>query len=467
LSKILTDAACRKYVAGPKRRRIRDGGARSLFLIIEPSGHKSWQMRFRRPDGRPAKLTLGEFDPSGRELKGDPAIGQPLTVAAAHALATAVHRRRALGEDVIGEEKARKHGKRVEIQDRKESSFGAAVRDYIAKYAKPETRNWRETARLLGLRYGKDDAHPEEIRGGLAQRWADKDVRSLTDDDVWQVVDEARASAVPGIKARNRGVSEARARALFVALSSFFRWLKGKRRIARNPCADVQRPAPAKNRDRVLTPDEVRWFWQACDSADAPRVPGAPRPFAPLLRLLLVSGARLNEVAGMRRAELRDDGTWQLPSERTKNKRPHSVPLPPLARELIAGMNGKGNLIFTTNNKTPVSGWSRMKHRLDQAMLTLAQKELGPDVVIAPWRLHDLRRTAVTGMAELGVRPDVIELTVNHISGHRGGIAGVYNKSELLPERKAALERWAGHVLGLVEGRSADVVILPRRETAS
>jgi hypothetical protein len=76
----------------------------------------------------------------------------------------------------------------------------------------------------------------------------------------------------------------------------------------------------------------------------------------------------------------------------------------------------------------------------------------------APWRLHDLRRTFVTGLADLGIRPDVIEMAVNHASGLRGGVAGVYNKSELLPQRRAALERWAAHVEGLVAGKASKVV---------
>jgi len=82
---------------------------------------------------------------------------------------------------------------------------------------------------------------------------------------------------------------------------------------------------------------------------------------------------------------------------------------------------------------------------------------------IPAWRIHDLRRSAVTGMAELGIRPDVIELCVNHVSGTRGGIAGVYNRSELLPERRAALERWAVQVQGIVSGKLANVLPMPRK----
>ena len=86
---------------------------------------------------------------------------------------------------------------------------------------------------------------------------------------------------------------------------------------------------------------------------------------------------------------------------------------------------------------------------------------------VSDWRFHDLRRTAVTKMAELGIRPDVIELVVNHVSGHRGGIAGVYNRSEILPERRAALERWAAHVAELIEGKAAKVAPLLRKSVFS
>jgi hypothetical protein len=126
--KILTDAACRKFVAGPKRRRIRDAAARSLFFVVEPSGQKAWQMRFRRPNGRPAKITLGPFDRSGRELTGDPQIGQPLTLQAARQLAAKVHRDRALGHDVVADHRARRHRQRTEIEERAANTFGAAVR---------------------------------------------------------------------------------------------------------------------------------------------------------------------------------------------------------------------------------------------------------------------------------------------------------------------------------------------------
>jgi integrase len=273
------------------------------------------------------------------------------------------------------------------------------------------------------------------------------------------------AVSVAVVAARNRDISDARGRALLAALSSMFSWLKRQRRVESNPCAGVHRPEGPEARDRVLTADEMRWLWRACESVDAPLAPGAPRPFGPLLKVLLLTGQRRNEVAGMTRDELSDDGaTWNIPRSRTKNGRAHVVPLPPLVRNLIDSVKAKpdSNLVFTTTGRTPVSGWSRAKARLDAAMLDIARKERRHDAVVRPWRLHDLRRSFVTGLIELHVPPHVVELAVNHISGIRAGVAGTYNRSELLSERRDALERWAVHVQGLVTGMSDKVVPMKR-----
>ena len=172
----------------------------------------------------------------------------------------------------------------------------------------------------------------------------------------------------------------------------------------------------------------------------------------------MLTGARLNEIAGLRFEEIGPDGaTLAIPGERTKNKRPLALPLAPLAREIIASVpriDGSA-FVFTTSGRVPIAGWSRIKARIDRVMGD-----------VPAWRIHDLRRTMVTGLAELGVRPDVIELAVNHVSGTRGGIAGVYNRSELLPERRAALERWAAHIEGLVASKLSVVVNMPARGRA-
>jgi integrase len=456
LVKELTAAAVAKYRAGPKRQRIRDALTKSLFLVIEPSGTKSWQMRFRTPSGRIGKLTLGRVDFSGRELKDDPEIGQPLTLAAARQLAAKVHRERELGHDPIAERQSRKRRKRAEGEERNANTFGAVARAYIDEHARLKTRRWTETARVLGLRYPPIGGAPELIKGGLAQRWAERPICDINAHDIWSIIDEARRTAVPGLVPRNRGLSDARARSAFGALSVLFGWLKRRRRIEINPCADLDRPAPAEARQRALSDEQIRWFWHACDEVG--------EPFGTIFKLLLLTGARLNEVAGMRRDELIAEGAmWELPGARTKNKRPHKVPLPTVAQNIISAVPNGSRVIFSTTGTTPPSGWSRAKRRLDAAMLAVARADRGPDATIPPFRLHDLRRTAVTGMAELGIRSDVIELTVNHISGHRGGIAGVYNRSELLAERKVALELWSTHVAALARGPSNVIALQPRQ----
>jgi integrase len=434
-----------RFKPARKRRWIRDAGSRSLFLIIQPSGTKSWGMRFRRPDGKPGKIVLGPLDLSRRELREDPQIGQALSLVAARQLAASIHRDRAMGADVITDHKAARRRQRAEIKDRADNTFGALVRKFVEEHGRVKTRRWRRDAMVLGLAYPIDGGEPTETRNGLAQRWGDKPVRAIDGHDVHAVVDEAHRLAVPGIVPNNKGLSEARARSLHATLSSMFSWLKRHRLVDSNPCAQVWRPPPAKPRDRALDTDEICRMWKACDAAH--------RTYAAAVRLLLLTGARLREVANMTRDEVSADGTtWTIPSTRTKNHRSCVVPLPPLAREIIAGVPqiAGSNFVFSTDGRGPINSWSRAKRKLDAAM--------GANV--PPWRLHDLRRTAVTGMAELGIRPDVIELVVNHAGGSRGGIAGVYNKSELLPERREALERWAVHVAVLVEGRPTNVTPL-------
>ena len=466
MPKPLTAAAAAKFRSGPKRRRIRDGGARSLFLIIEPSGHKSWQMRFRTPSGRIGKLTLGPVH-TGNETAGPPIIGMPLTLQGARQLAAEVHRERALGRDVVADHNARKHRQRAEAEQRAATSFGTCVRAFFIEHRVKKwgtrPRRWRETARTLGLDYPPDcdpaTTEPQVIKKGLADIWGSRPVAAIDDYLIHETVGEAGKRGIPGLGRRNCGNSDARKRAMYAALSVLFVWLKRERKITSNPCADVARPGPPPARERTLKPDEVRWFWRACDAVG--------EPFGTVFKLLLLLGQRLNETAGLRRDELRDD-EWHIPSSRAKNHKSHVLSLPPAARALIAAVPGQQEIIFSTNGRTPPSGWSRAKRRLDQEMLKLACEEVkasgrNPDAMtVAAFRLHDLRRTFSTGLGELSVEPDVIELLLNHSSGLRAGVASTYNKSQRLPERKAALERWARHLTGLVAPRPEKVVTLRR-----
>ena len=393
MAKTLTAAAVEKLKGGGKRREVPDGGCPGLHLVIQPGGRKSWALRFRRPDGRTAKLTLGPVDLSGEEVEGDPAVGEPLTLPAARRLAAEIHRERAMGRDVVAARASEKRRRQTESEAANASAFAIVARRFILDHAKPKTRSWATTARLLGL----DLLSLEPVPGGLAERWAKRPVASITAHDVHDLIDEVRRRGIPGLvrrRAKSSQVSDSQARVSLARLSKFFAWAMGHRLIEKNPCAGVWRPDASPARDRCLSDAEVRWFWLACGSLGW--------PFGPLLKLLLLTGQRRDEVAGMTRAELSQEisgATWPLAAARTKNKRPHVVALPPAALSLIESapaIAGKAGYVFTTNGETHVSGWSKTKRRLDAKMLELARAE-DADATIplaAPRPEADLRKRA-------------------------------------------------------------------------
>ncbi|HZV03638.1 MAG TPA: tyrosine-type recombinase/integrase [Gemmataceae bacterium] len=461
VAKKLTVAGIGKYVPGKERREIRDT-TNGLYLVIQPSGAKSWCMRFRRPNGRPAKLTLGPVDLSERETEDEPVFGGPLTIGQARELATRIDRERARGEDVIEKYKTEKLRKLSAAEQRAASSFGAAVVEFFRDHRtkrQERPRRWRGDARVLGLRWAADadpaTTEPEVIPGGLAANWADKPVAEIDGHNIYTAVDDARRMGIPGLQRKNKGVSEARGRKVHAALSVMFAWLQKHRRISVNPTVGVWHPGAPPARERVLNDAEIKLFWAAA---------GKLHPaYAAAARLLLLTGARLNEVSGMRCEEF--DGTiWTIPPERVKNHRRHPLPLPPLARELISEMPvTAGGFVFSTNGRTPLNGWSVAKEKFDEA-IAATKVELGSAVEVKPWRLHDLRRSCATGMADLGIQPHIIEAVLNHVSGAKGGIAGVYNRAQYAAEVKVALERWSSHIEGLVAGRSAAVVSIGKRQ---
>jgi integrase len=442
----LTDASVRKHKPTDKRREIRDAHAPGLYLVIQPSGVKSWAVRFRRPDGRPGKLTLGpvDLDKSKEEAAGEPVVGAPLRLSAARQLAVQVARQRRTGADPIAERRRKKA--------ESGSTFGAVARDFIREHRTKRgalPRGWRRAARVLGLDYplysDPTKAEPTEMAGGLAQRWAAKPIDAITSHDVHALVDEARRKGLPGVApTRNLDTSESRGRLVFSVVSMMFRWAVRRRRVAASPCAGVWAPGPGAPRERVLSAGEVRDLWRACGEIGY--------PYGPAVKLLLLTGCRLAEIGELRWEEVDDSGAeLHLPGNRVKNHRPHTVFLAPAARAILADVPRIEGcpFVFSSTGRKPLNGWSNAKDRLEQAMKPRS-----------PWRVHDLRRTAVTGMVELGVPPHVVELMVNHVGGARGGVAGVYNRSEMRAERRAAADRWAAHVAGIVSGSADNVVAL-------
>jgi Arm DNA-binding domain len=170
MAKQLTSAAVERFRPNKDRREIPDGGCPGLYLIIQPSGAKSWALRFRRPNGKPAKLTLGKVDLTNTEPESDPIMGAPLTLASARRLASELHHQRARGKDVV----AAKHREKLERAARGRNDFTQAALDFIMQHAMRRTRRWRERARLLGLRPADDGVGFVLIPNGLADRWRDR-----------------------------------------------------------------------------------------------------------------------------------------------------------------------------------------------------------------------------------------------------------------------------------------------------
>ena len=184
MAKRLTAAAVARLKAGPKRRSIPDGGG--LFLLIQPSGAKSWALFFRGADGRMVKLTLGPYS-AEENSSAKPTVGAPLTLAGARKLAADINLRRAGGEDVV----ASRERERAAREAAAANTFAVAARDFITEYAMPKVRGWREQASLLGLR--PSDEGLTEIKAGLCERWRVRPIGSIDADDIFAVVDETRS----------------------------------------------------------------------------------------------------------------------------------------------------------------------------------------------------------------------------------------------------------------------------------
>lgn len=256
----------------------------------------------------------------------------------------------------------------------------------------------------------------------------------------------------------------ATSRNLFAVLRRLFNWAVSQGDLDHSPLTGMESPPVPKARDRVLSDAELALVWQGAGKLGY--------PFGPFVRLLLLTGQRLEEVAGLEWAELDKAAVlWSLPAERAKNGAASIVPLSKLAVEeldMLAKRTRKDNwprtgFVFSTTGKTAISGFSRAKKRVDGEVTKLGKASKEP-LTLSPWRFHDLRRTLATGMQRLGVRFEVTEAILNHVSGSRSGVAGVYQRHDWGPEKKAALQAWSDHVAGLLtEQDTTNVIALAER----
>jgi integrase len=251
-----------------------------------------------------------------------------------------------------------------------------------------------------------------------------------------------------------------------------FAWAVKRGAVRINPFADLAVDKSIAKRERVLSDGELAEIWHV--AADA------AWPYGTIIRLLILTGQRRGEVAGMTWGELSEDlETWTLPGHRTKNGEVHVVSLSAPARDPLRALlpddaneakrvlndrRATGALVLPGAAATPFAGWSKAKRALDKAIIEARVKSAASPAPLVPWSVHDLRRTVATGLQRLGVRLEVTEAVLNHISGSRGGIAGVYQRHDWAAEKRAALDAWAAHVVSIVEGRTAggNVLKLPR-----
>ena len=397
MAKPLTQFTIDNLKPAAARREVPDGRVGGLYLIVQPSGARSWAARYRF-DGRQKKHTLGPY----------PALD----------LATA--RRRALealgdvagGNDPAAAKKAAKEARKAEqsADDRVANVAKSFTEKYLKRHVGP---GWaREAERLLR----------KEILPVIGL----KRLRDVRRADAIDILD--------GIVDRGAPFTANRALAVLTRLGN---WAVEREIIPASPFDRIKPPAVETSRERVLSDDEIKLVWAAFEAVG--------HPFGAFGKLLLLTGARRAEVAGMRWSEVDIAArAWTLPGARTKNGREHVVPLSDAAVRVLQDLPRIGDkpdgFIFTTTGRTSVSGYSHAKAAIDRAI----------SAEMATWTFHDLRRTVATNLQKLGVKLEVTEAVLNHVSGSRAGIVGVYQRHTWADEKRAALNAWGEHIAAIV-----------------
>lgn len=317
--------------------------------------------------------------------------------------------------------------KKAEEKARAKHTLGAVADQYLES----------QRARL------KPKTHSEATRY-LRNHWKplrDVPLHKITRLDVATRVSELKVKSGPSAAGHAR-----------LVLSAVFAWAIGEGLADENPVIGSNAPA-AQPRDRVLSDSELGQIWHACPDDDYGRI----------VKLLTLTGQRRGEIAGMKWSELDlDEAMWRLSAERTKNGLPHEVPLAPTALAIIKAVprdNPERDFLFG-RGPHGFNGWGKPKLELD-ASIHAARKKAGAKPM-APWVLHDLRRAFATGLGDLGVLPHVIEAALNHISGHKKGVAGTYNRSAYAREVRPALLLWNDHMKSIIDGVERKIVRFPK-----
>lgn len=432
----LTDAAAHRLKAQPGERveyfdRLLPGFG---LRVSGPTAsrrelHKAWFV-FYRVHGRLRRLTINTY----------PALSLKDAREEAREALRAAKR----GDDAAALKRANR--------ERRPDTVEAVVDDFMQRHMQGKRRAESYIAATRGI----FDNH-------VLPRWRGRDIGTITRRDVIELLDAVVDQSTRRKNGRRAGGPIAANRTL-AAVSRLFTWALHRDIITATPAARVERPGPEARRERALSGDEIRELWPLLDALGY--------PFGPFFKVVLLTGQRRDEVAAMRWAEIDEaELVWMLPAERTKAARAHTVPLSPLAAELIADCRRQvlatwktlGAHVFTVTNDGPITGFSKAKARLDKAIVlarAAARAQAGAEgepEKLKRWTIHDLRRTAATGLARLGVQRLVISLVLNHIDR---SITAVYDRHAYLGEKRHALEAWANYLAKLTAPPGANVVQL-------
>jgi integrase len=395
MAKVLTAAAVEKIKPKAARQEIPDARIQGLYLVVQPSGAKSWAVRYRL-NGRPAKFTLGKYP--------------RMELGAARAKAGAVLEQVAKGIDPAAQ-------KRTEQAAPSEPDTFARIADDYERRGFPSRKKRRDLAPRTKEEYRRQ-------LGRLKARWGKRLITEISQSDVEDVLDKLTDAGKPVEANRTHALAR-----------KLFRWCLQRRLITASP-VDWE-TNEEKPRQRKLSDDEIRMVWDVFEQMGY--------PFGRWMQIALLTLMRRAEVATMRWPDLDlDQALWRVPA--TKGDKPHIVPLPAMAVAILKGLpRFKGPFVFTTTGgERPISGFSVAKKRADRLIAnSLAQRaqETGAEPEPMPhWTPHDLRRTARSNLSRLRVPPHVAELVLAHAVG---GIQAVYDVYDYLDERRHALESWA------------------------
>jgi integrase len=391
-------------------------------LRVRASGVHSWMVQYAIA-GRTRRIVLG------LETALDPGKAR----ATAKDLLAQVR----LGRDPAGE--------KDRARMRAAETFGALLPRFLERQRKRQKpRSYVETERHLTKHLKALHAQPIE---GITRRTI--------------------ASRLAEIARRNGPAACNRVRA---SLSAYFTWAAREGYIDANPVAFTNKADENGARERVLSDEELRTIWLALPNGTPPDgAPGA-RPmigqYGAIIKLLILTGARRNEITDLRWSEVDPDAaTITLPPARTKSKREHVIPVPEPALRILQAQPRRTQAdgtprdhVFGVSPGRGFQDWSGSKKNIDARIAEAGHGQI-PD-----WRLHDFRRSLSTSLHDrFGVPPHVVEVILGHVGGHKRGVAGTYNKALYLDERRRAMERWGAHMMNIVSGKPAKGKILELR----